>query len=61
MSLFNRNTGLRNGLTKMPGKSVYFKALLPSCARSLEALSLRELTFHVWHLPSAQRDPRIQP
>lgn len=56
---------LRVGLTKTPGRSTYFKALLPSCALSLEALSLmgliKPLTFCMWHLPSAWGHPRTQP
>lgn len=40
MILFYRNPALKDCLTKLPGKSVYFKSLLPSCAVSLEALSL---------------------
>lgn len=39
MSLFNRNPVLRDSLTKLPGKSVYFEALLPSRAVSLNILS----------------------
>lgn len=38
-SLFSRNPVLRDGLTKLPGKSVYFEALLPSRAVSLNILS----------------------
>lgn len=38
-SLFNRNPVLKDGLTKLPGKSVYFEALLPSRAVSLNILS----------------------
>lgn len=44
---------------------MYFKALLPSCALSLEALSLvgfiKPLAVCMWHLPSAQGDSRTQP
>lgn len=39
-SFFNRDPVLRDGLTKIPGNPVYFKALLPSCALSFEFLSL---------------------
>lgn len=65
MTLFNRNPVLRDGLTQMPGIAAYFKALLPSCAPSLEVLSLmgliKPLTFCMWHLPSGWGEPRTQP